>query len=240
MLRLLGIVLSIGFADSLNPTTIAPALVLATGKRARHSIAMFTLGVFSVYFFGGLLVALGPGELLLALIPKPSHNVVQIIEVIAGVVLIVAAFFLWRHRAKLAEKEMPTVKAGTRTGFWLGATIMLVELPTAFPYFARLAAVIGSHKPIPVQVGMILIFNLVFIWPLLAIYAILWIYGDRAEAVIDRARNALQDRWPVLLAGVALLAGAVVITLGLTGIIRHEKLLQHAKHLLHSVEGKLK
>jgi cytochrome c biogenesis protein CcdA len=240
MLRLLGIVLSIGFADSLNPTTIAPALVLATGERPRHSIATFTLGVFSVYFLGGLLIALGPGELLLALIPKPSQNVVQIIEVAAGVVLIAAGGFLWRYRASLAQREMPTVKAGRRTGFVLGATIMLIELPTAFPYFGMLAAVIGSHKPVVEQVLLVFIFNLVFIWPLLAIYVILWIYGDQADKVIDRWRKALEKRWPVVLAGVALLAGAIVITLGVTGIIRHERLLTHAKHLLHKVEQNLK
>ncbi len=240
MLRLLGIVLSIGFADSLNPTTIAPALVLATGERPRHSILMFTLGVFSVYFLGGLFVALGPGELLLALLPTPSHNVIQIIEVVAGIVLMAAAGFLWRYRARLADKEMPTVRAGRRTGFLLGATIMLVELPTAFPYFGMLAAVIGSHRSIIVQVGLIFIFNLVFIWPLLAIYGILWVYGDRADAVLDRFRNSLQNRWPVVLAAVALVAGAIVITLGLTGIIHNRKLLAHAKAIAHELGQSLK
>ena len=42
MLRLIGIVISIGLADSLNPTTIAPALYLATGENARNRVAEFT------------------------------------------------------------------------------------------------------------------------------------------------------------------------------------------------------
>ena len=46
MLRLIGIVISIGLADSLNPSTIAPALYLATGERARERVAEFTLAVF--------------------------------------------------------------------------------------------------------------------------------------------------------------------------------------------------
>ena len=53
MVRLVGIVISIGLADSLNPTTIAPALYLATGERARGRVAEFTAGVFAVYFLGG-------------------------------------------------------------------------------------------------------------------------------------------------------------------------------------------
>ena len=35
MLRLIGMVLSIGFADSMNPSTIAPGIYLAVGERAR-------------------------------------------------------------------------------------------------------------------------------------------------------------------------------------------------------------
>ena len=53
MLRLIGLVISIGLADSLNPTTIAPALYLATADHARTRLIEFTLGVFAVYLIGG-------------------------------------------------------------------------------------------------------------------------------------------------------------------------------------------
>ena len=53
MLRLIGLMMSIGFADSLNPTTIAPALYLATNERdARNQVAQFSAAVFAVYFLG--------------------------------------------------------------------------------------------------------------------------------------------------------------------------------------------
>ncbi len=72
MLRLIGIMISIGLADSLNPSTIGPALYLAAQPRPRVALAQFTAGVFIVYFLGGALVALGPGQLVLSLVPKPS------------------------------------------------------------------------------------------------------------------------------------------------------------------------
>jgi hypothetical protein len=71
MLRLMIVVASIGLADSLNPTTIAPALYLATGEHARKQVAEFTVGVFLVYLIGGLIIDFGPGHLLLALVPHP-------------------------------------------------------------------------------------------------------------------------------------------------------------------------
>ena len=48
MLRLFGIVVSIGLADSMNPSMIAPGLYLALGERARSSLIQFTLAVFAV------------------------------------------------------------------------------------------------------------------------------------------------------------------------------------------------
>jgi hypothetical protein len=42
MLRLIGLVISIGLADSVNPTTVGPALYLASGERGRHRVAVFT------------------------------------------------------------------------------------------------------------------------------------------------------------------------------------------------------
>ena len=48
MLRLVGVVISVGLADSLNPSTVGPALYLATvGKRVLR-VMQFTIGVFSV------------------------------------------------------------------------------------------------------------------------------------------------------------------------------------------------
>jgi hypothetical protein len=42
--------------------------------------------------------------------------------------------------------------------------------------------------------------------------------GDRAEEVLTRWRSFLQKYWPVLLSGVAVLAGVFVIVLGVTGL----------------------
>ena len=87
MLRLIGIVISIGLADSINPSTVAPALYMAAQPRPRRPLAQFTAAVFLVYFLGGLLIALGPGELVVALVPKPDLVTRHVLEVLAGVVV---------------------------------------------------------------------------------------------------------------------------------------------------------
>src|SRR5437764_12348623 len=127
MFRLVGLVISIGLADSMNPTTIGPALYLATGERARERIAEFTLAVFAVYFLGGAAIALGPGQLLLSLVPHPKHTVRYVIEVIAGAALLVGAIVLWRYRQRLSRREAPHFDPKGRASWVLGATITAIE-----------------------------------------------------------------------------------------------------------------
>ncbi len=218
MLRLIGLVVSIGLADSLNPTTIAPALYLATGERSRARVIEFTLGVFVVYLLGGVLVALGPGELLLDVVPKPGRNARHILEIVVGVAMLVAGLLLWRRRDRLSDRQPPDISAERRSSAFLGATIMAVELPTAFPYFAAIAAVVGSGLAIWRQLLLILLFNVCFVLPLLAIVTTLCVAGDQAAAVLGRVRAFLNRHWPVVLAVVAVLAGVFVILLGATGL----------------------
>ena len=217
MLRLVGIVISIGLADSLNPSTVAPALQISGERNARCALAQFTAGVFTVYFVGGTLVALGPGELVLSLVPRPSPTARHLLESLAGVVLLAVATMLWIHRERLGRKQLPTFEGRGRAHWLLGAAIMAVELPTAFPYFGALTAVVASGVDIPGKVLLIALFNVCFVMPQLAMLAALTFASDHADLYLSRARTFLQRHWPILLAAVAVVAGAITITLGATG-----------------------
>lgn len=218
MLRLLGVVISIGLADSLNPSTVAPALYLASGEHARRHVLEFTVAVFGVYLVGGLVINFGPGHLLLSLVPHPDRRVRYILEVAAGVAMLTAAAFVWGYRDRLAMRRMPMPKATGRSSALLGATIMAVELPTAFPYFAAIAAVVGSGFGPVKQVILLVVFNVCFVLPLIAILVTLEVAGPRAQAVLARGRAKLEAHWPAVLAVVGLLAGAFVILIGATGL----------------------
>jgi cytochrome c biogenesis protein CcdA len=217
VLRLIGIAISIGLADSLNPSTIAPALYLAAGERARERVSQFTFAVFAVYLIGGVAIALGPGQLLLSLVPHPRHHVAHIIETAVGVALIASGMILWRHRRGLAQREMPRVDPRGKSSWLLGAAITAVELPTAFPYFAAIAAIVGADVGLVQQVMLLVLFNVCFVLPLVGIVATLTLAGDQAQRLLAVGRDYLQRHWPTLLAGLAVAAGAFVVLLGATG-----------------------
>ncbi len=220
MLRLIGLMISIGFADSLNPSTIAPAMYLATDQRnARGQVTQFTLAVFAVYLVGGLAVALGPGELLLDLVPHPRPELKYLFEIIGGVVLLTLAAVLWAFRRLLVKRELPEVHTDGRSSALLGATITAVELPTAFPYFAAIAAVVGSGlRRLASGVPD----------PDLQRRVRAAAAGDHRDPDIRRfrrpgdarsARSWFEQHWPVTLAVVGLVAGLFCVFIGITGLV---------------------
>ena len=218
MLRLLGLAISIGLADSLNPTTIAPALFLAGDPAPRRKVLAFTGGTFVVFLLGGLLLVLGPGRAILALLPHPSATTRYVLETLAGVSLLVAVPFLWRRRGRARMPPEHEVRSTGRSPALLGATIAIVELPTAFPYFAVIAAIVGSGVGLGRQLVALLVYNVAFVAPLLAIALAVSVGGEAAVGRLRRLRELMRAHWPVVAAAAALIAGVFVTVLGVTGL----------------------
>jgi cytochrome c biogenesis protein CcdA len=220
MLRLVGVVISVGLADSLNPSTIGPALYLATVKERVWRVTQFTLGVFGVSLAGGLLVTIGPGRLLIGLIPHPREHVRHAIELLAGIALVLVAIALWLARRRLTRRELPMRSVGGHSAFIAGASIMAIELPTAAPYIAVMAAIAASDASLLGEVWLLVLYNLAFALPLFAIVVVLLVAGDRAAPWLHGAQTWLQRWWPVALAALLFLAGIGLTAIGAVGLAR--------------------
>ena len=103
-------------------------------------------------------------------------------------------------------------------GLALGAGISLVELPTAFPYFTAIAAIVASDQAVPQQIGLLVLFNMAFVLPVLAILLVVLAFGSRADRVLGRASDWLQREWPVLLAVLGLVVGVAILSVGVLGL----------------------
>jgi cytochrome c biogenesis protein CcdA len=231
------LVITIGLADSLNPSTVGPALFLASGAAPRRAVLRFTFGVLVVEALGGLLIVLGPGEALLALLPHPGATTRYILETIAGAVMLIGAPAVWQARRwtgrwQHKREDAPRMR-GARSPGLLGATITVVDLPTAFPYFAAIAAIVGSGLSLPQRIIALLVYDACFVLPLLGILAVLWLTPDRAARILTGIRDYLRRHWPVLLAVVALVAGMFVLALGITGLLGqgHGQVAQLSRHV---------
>ena len=65
-------IILIALPDSVNPSLIITELFLAAGPHPRRSTAVFTAAAMATTFAGGLVLAVGLGDVILSLLPKPS------------------------------------------------------------------------------------------------------------------------------------------------------------------------
>jgi cytochrome c biogenesis protein CcdA len=219
VLRLAIVGLTVGLADSLNPSTVGPAVYLATVANGTLRVMQFTLGVFGVNLLVGLLLVLGPGSFLIGLIPHPQETARHVIELVAGVALLLAGAALWLGRRRLVRHQLPSQPGTGGSALAAGASIAVVELPTAVPYFAFALAIVGSSAGVPAKIALVGIYNVAFVAPLLAVALALGIIGEAADPWLERAGDWLQRRWPVVLATLLLLVGSGLTVLGGTGLV---------------------
>jgi cytochrome c biogenesis protein CcdA len=214
MLLLVALVVSIGAVDSLNPSTVIPALLYALGAQGRRDVAAFTGGVFATSTVGGLVLVFGPGQALLAIVSHPHPRLVHAVEIGAGIVLVAVAVFLWLKREEVARKLSQQRVRGERGALLLGVAIMATELPTALPYFGALVAIVeGAHSNL-VRLLLVLLYNIVFVAPLLVLLAVLAASGERGATIAAAARLKLVHYTPVLVPAALALLGVVLIVVG--------------------------
>lgn len=219
MLTLLGIVVLVGSADSINPSTVGPALYLAAGPRPTRNLVAFIAGVYAVSAAAGIAVVLGPGKALLSHRPHPHTE--HVIELSAGGALVVIAVGLWLGRKQIPRRVMRNEETVQRISALLGAAIMAVELPTALPYAAVIAAIIASGRAAATQVMLILLFNLIFVGPLLAVLATRSLAGPQAVHRLTVIRQRLEGYAAMLVPLLVLLVAGILLVLGAIGLARH-------------------
>jgi cytochrome c biogenesis protein CcdA len=151
--------------------------------------------------------------------------------------MLVTAVLLWVYRERLAQREPPQLDPRGKASWVLGASITAVELPTAFPYFAAIAAIVGSGAGPVRSLLLLLLFNVCFVLPLLGIVAVLAFGGSNTDRLLASWRDFLQHRWPQVLSALALVAGIVVIALGVTGLTGSQK---HIKQITEQLSDAVK
>jgi cytochrome c biogenesis protein CcdA len=217
--HLLAVVIGVGLVDSANPSTIVPALYLAAGRHAVRSLAGFIAGVYATSLTVGVVIALGPGKAIMSAVPHPGDQTRHLIELAAGGFAVLLSGVLWLQRERVAHHVTTNAEKVDRNALVFGAGIVLVELPTAIPYFAVIATVVGSDRAAATQVVLLAIFNLCFVLPLLGILALRTLAGERALGLLERIR-ARVDRWLATLApGLVLLVGLVLVGIGAYGLL---------------------
>jgi cytochrome c biogenesis protein CcdA len=217
MLKLAIAVVAIALADCINPSLIGGELFVATGEHPRRKTIAFTAAAWIVTFVFGLALALGLGDVILGLVPKPGRTVKYGLIAAAGVVLVIGGAVVWIRRGSLVSTEPHDDRRGShRPAALMGAGIAGIELLTAFPYFAAIAMIVGSGVSNAERLLLLILYCVVYTLPLIAIAVIIAAMGERADRLLRPAGNWLSAHWPAVVApltaafGIGLLAFGIV------------------------------
>jgi Sap, sulfolipid-1-addressing protein len=210
-------VVGIALPDSLNPSLIVAGVYLALGAHATRRMAAFTLAAFAVTLAGGFVIALGLGDLILSLLPKLSRSVKYEALTLAGVTLMCGGAVIWWRRKSLAggepsERDDP---GGHGSAALVGAGIAGIEFLTAFPYFAAIAMIVGSSQAAGSKAFLIVVYNVIYVLPLIAITVVAAVMGDRAGQVLAPVADWVATRWPVVVAPMVAAAGLALTAYGI-------------------------
>jgi cytochrome c biogenesis protein CcdA len=209
------IVAGIAVVDSLNPGTIGPALVLAVSEKPVRRILEFSTGFFVVNVAGGIALVLG-----FSLLPTPSDHLKHVGEIVAGVALLAGAFVLLTAHARLVRPTSENTAARRRASSALlfGAGLALAELPTAFPYFAAIAAIEAAGLSTVQEIVLVVGFNVLFLAPVLVIAVLIAFFPWAWDRVVDPVRRWLAAHWPRVLATILAVGGVALIVVGVAGL----------------------
>ena len=219
MVGLTMLVASIGLADSINPSTLVPGLWLA-GTPSARGLGSFTAGVFATYLAGGLVLVLGPGQAAIATIHHISGPVGHALLAAGGIIALGFAVALWRgHLSAGEERREHRTEHSRSSAFALGVGIMLVELPTAFVYFGAISAILAARPALPAQIALIVLYNVLFVAPLIALIVARRFAGESAIDWLVDVEARLKRVAQVALTGLAGAGGAALLAIGVTGLL---------------------
>jgi cytochrome c biogenesis protein CcdA len=216
MVKLAVAVVAIALADCINPSLIGGELFVATGENPRQKAIAFTVAAWIVTFVFGLALALGLGDLILALVPKPGRTVKYGLIAAAGVVLVIGAAAVWVRRGSLVRSEASNDRPGShRPAALMGAGIAGIELLTAFPYFAAIAMIVGSGVSNAGRLLLLVLYCVIYTLPLIAIAVLIAVMGERAERILRPVGNWLSAHWPAVVAPLTAAFGIGVLVFGI-------------------------
>ena len=212
-------VMGAALVDAINPCAFAVLLilmmtVLATGKRKRalYSGLAFSLAIFLAY----LLMGLGLYSVVASVgVSQVFMNLIGVLAIILG--LLNLKDFFWYGKGFLMEVPLswrPRMKKLIRGvtspvgAFLIGFLVSLFLLPcTSGPYIV-IIGMLGSQTTFATAVKLLILYNLIFISPMILISLATYFGMNVKKAEETRQANL---RWLHLIAGIIMLVMGVYL-----------------------------
>lgn len=195
MLELLLTLTTISLLDSLSavPIALIPLAIILNGRNPITGSVSFISGGFIVYFIFGLLILLGLDSLIdqyaerfIAYMKSEPDCVELVIQIIVGFIMI---YFAWQFSRKAPQESAKKTYDNDITpaqAFTLSASINIVGMWGALPYFAAMAQILKADLETASMISILIYYNLVFALPLIGFIVLRIIMGEKATALLSK------------------------------------------------------
>ncbi len=179
------------------PLAIGPLIVALNDKAAFRLTAALVIGIALVYVLVGVAILFGMNALMDGFRPvltrwwEDPNTAELIVQLVIGLILLGLA---WKQGWDAADTAAPERKAEASAGsfFLLGATLSLVGLPGAVPYFGAIDQVLRQDLDQASNLVALLIYNLFFVSPLLFLVLVRTFSRELSQPVFDFVSASLQ------------------------------------------------
>jgi hypothetical protein len=202
--------IGLALLDALNPFSIAAqAFMLSTDRPVARGLA-FVFGTFAVYLLSGVVLLEGWLVLFHNLLPALPPWVPGSLEIGAGIAALAAGIYTWRQAAQGKPAPSPSnLSLLATTAFAVVST--LSDMPTAVPYFAAASQIAASDGGALTRYTWLLVYNLIYVAPLVAMLALRVGLGDGTAAILRRVRTSVDWTVAKLLPPLLVLAGVALL-----------------------------
>ena len=207
-------VFGLALLDSVNPSALVITLYLLSQSTAPARVMSYISAIFVTYLAVGVLLLLGLDAFLASFEDVLSSPGAYAVQGVVGAAMLVYSFVPSSEgkEAKRFKKPSATSFAGL---FLLGASVTLLELPTAFPYLGATAILSNAGLEPSQWLPVLVIYNLIFVLtPTLLVlgHALLGErLGTRYAALRERLQREARETmlWIVGIIGFFLLADSL-------------------------------
>ncbi len=220
MTSLVLVLLPIALLDSTSmvPLAVVPLAVMLVGRQPILTATGFLAGIFVVYLGGGILIAIGLDALIEALEPafiEVLHHPTDLhlaLQLVLGIVMI---GFGWRIAdSRLSSKTHRAGKDSFSLGraFALGATLTIIGVPGAIPYFGAIDLILRADLDRRGAVASLIFYNLVFVAPHAALIGTRVLFPTHSERIFAVVASFCEVWGKRLVIVVLLVLGATLTT----------------------------
>ncbi len=209
-LSLLTGILTLGIVDSLNPFSIAAQAYLLGTPRPQARAWTFLFGSFLIYFVAGIFIVQGALIVFQSLLPLFPGWLTFAAGLSLGMASVAASVYLWR-RSRAGAAFVPPAHLSVPATFAFAAFSTMSDLPTALPYFGAAAQIAGSTAHRPAQLGWLLLYNAIYVAPLLLLIVLHALLGSRSDVLFGSIQRAVNWGFSYLLPPLILIFGLGLI-----------------------------